>query len=372
MLVLGIETSCDESSAALVEDGIHILSNVVASQVDLHKAFGGVVPEIAARAHVESIAPVLREALAPRDRAPDVVAVTAGPGLVGSLLVGLCAAKALAWSWDVPLVAVNHLEAHLFAPVLEGTLPETPFLALVVSGGHTLLAEVRGIDDVEIIGRTLDDAVGEAYDKVSKFLELGYPGGPVIDRIARQGNPRAVKFPRAMMRSGDYNFSLSGLKTAVIRYVTSASDRPGGAPPARDVAASFQAAALEVLVKKTIAAALDRGLRDVVIGGGVACNSALREWLGRECAREGLRLVHTSPALCTDNAAMVAAVGFMRFEAGHASGLDADVYPNLKLGEPMPDSRARGTARAAAPARGGGPHRGQTEGGGPGSGAGRR
>jgi len=336
MLVLGIETSCDESAASLVADGTTTLSSVVASQIDLHSAYGGVVPEIAARAHVKAIAPVISEALAVSDERPGVVAVTAGPGLVGSLIVGVSAAKALAWSWGVPLVAVNHLEAHVYAPVLEGLLPEHPFLALVVSGGHTLLAEVRGPDDIEIIGQTLDDAVGEAYDKVAKFLGLGYPGGPVIDSLSRQGNPRAVAFPRAMLASGDYNFSLSGLKTAVIRYVAKLEAEGAEPPPASDIAASFQAAALDVLVKKTVAAALDRGLSNVVAGGGVACNTALRDQLARECDRKGITLAYTSPALCTDNAAMVAAIGTVKYEAGHTSGLDADVYPNLRLGEPMP------------------------------------
>lgn len=335
MLVLGIETSCDESAASLVADGERIVSSVVASQVDLHRAYGGVVPEIAARAHVEAIAPVLAEALK-QGGIPDLVAFTAGPGLVGSLVVGVSAAKALAWSWGVPMVAVNHVEAHVFAPMLEGNLPRYPFLALVVSGGHTLLAEVGGPQEFEVIGQTLDDAVGEAYDKVAKFLGLSYPGGPVIDRLARKGNAGAVRFPRAMMHSGDYNFSLSGLKTAVIRYMAKLDSEGEAPPPVADIAASFQVAALEPLVRKTVAAALDRGLCDVVVGGGVACNSLLREWLASECDAEGLRLVCTSPALCTDNGAMVAAAGFLKYGAGNSSELDTDVYPNLRLGQPIP------------------------------------
>jgi len=338
VLVLGIETSCDESSASLVVDGKRVLSNVVASQIDLHKAYGGVVPEIAARAHVESIAPVLAEALAATEERPELLAVTAGPGLVGSLVVGVSAAKAIAWSWGIPMVAVNHLEAHLFAPALEGSLPEMPFLALVVSGGHTLLAQVSSLDDIEVLGQTRDDAVGEAYDKVANFLGLGYPGGPIIDSLAAEGDPRAIDFPRAMLHSGDYDFSLSGLKTAVIRYMARQQSEGKEPPSVADVAASFQAAALEVLVRKTVAAARDRGLADVVIGGGVACNSSLREQLARACDTEGLRLAYTSVGLCTDNAAMVAAVGFMRYQSGQRSGLDADVYPNLRLGEQMPGS----------------------------------
>ncbi len=338
MLLLGIETSCDESAAALVEDGTRVLSSVVASQVDLHGSYGGVVPEIAARAHVESIVPVVAEALRASGDAPDAVAVTVGPGLVGSLVVGLSCAKALAWSWGVPLVAVNHLEAHAFAPALEDSLPDTPFLALVVSGGHTLLAEVRALDDIEVLGETRDDAVGEAYDKVSKFLGLGYPGGPVLDRLAAKGNPRAVDLPRAMMHSGDYDFSMSGLKTAVIRYIARLEAEGREPPPPEDLAASFQAAVVEVLVGKTVRAALDRGLRHVVIGGGVACNSGLRSALGAACGREGLVLVGTSGSLCTDNAAMVAAAGYMRYVAGQFSGLDTDVHPNLRLGEPIPQA----------------------------------
>ena len=336
MLVLGIETSCDESSAALVRDGDEVLSNVVASQVDLHSEYGGVVPEIAARAHVEAIVPVLTEALSAAGR-PELVAVTVGPGLVGSLVVGIAVAKGLAWSWGVPIVAVNHVEAHAFAPALEGGVPPYPFLALVVSGGHTLLAEVGGIDDMEIIGQTLDDALGEAYDKVAKYLGLGYPGGPVIDRLSSGGDSRAVDFPRPMISSGDLNFSLSGLKTAVIRYMMKQS--AGVEPPAiPDVAASFQAAALDVVVRKTLAAAGQRGLRDLVLGGGVACNTMLRARLGEACAEEGLNLVLPSPVLCTDNAAMVAALGYRRFEAGHRCGLEQDVFPNLRMGEPIPGS----------------------------------
>ncbi|MCG2796157.1 MAG: tRNA (adenosine(37)-N6)-threonylcarbamoyltransferase complex transferase subunit TsaD [Actinomycetia bacterium] len=331
MLVLGIETSCDESAAALVEGGSKMLSNVVASQVDIHREYGGVVPEIAARAHVDEIVPVLGEALA-GDARPDLVAVTVGPGLVGSLLVGVSVAKGLSWSWGIPMVAVNHVEAHAYAPVLEGRMPRYPFLALVVSGGHTLLAEINGVDDIEILGQTLDDALGEAYDKVARHLGLGYPGGPVIDEMSLEGDPSACEFPRPMMGSGDYNFSLSGLKTAVIRFTAAARGR-GDDPPAEDVAASFQAAALEVVVHKTVRAARDRGLQDVVMGGGVACNRALRLMLGEACEEEGLELVYPSPGLCTDNAAMIAALGYLRYQAGHRAGLETDVYPNLRMGQ---------------------------------------
>lgn len=335
MLVLGIETSCDESSAALVRDGEQILSNVVASQVDLHREYGGIVPEIAARAHVEAMIPVLKESLSVSGERPRAVAVTVGPGLVGSLVVGVTVAKGLAWSWGIPVVGVNHVEAHAYAAALEGKLPGYPFLALVVSGGHTLLAELRGVDDVEILGETVDDALGEAYDKVSKYLRLGYPGGPVIDRLARGGNARAVEFPRPMAGSGDLNFSYSGLKTAVIRYTMKAG---AGAPPVADILASFQAAALEVVVKKTVNAALERGLRQVVMGGGVACNSELRSRLQKACQAEGLKLYCPPGALCTDNAAVVAALGHRLYQAGYRSGMEQDVHPNLRLGHPIPGS----------------------------------
>lgn len=335
MIVLGIETSCDESSASLVRDGTQMLSNIVASQVDLHARYGGVVPEIAARAHVEAMAPVVEEALRPLGGKPDAVAVTAGPGLVGSLIVGVCAAKALAWAWDVPLVAVNHVEAHAFAPLLEGMPLEYPFLALLVSGGHTLLARVESFESIEVIGQTLDDALGEAYDKVAKFLGLGYPGGPVIDRLSKEGNERAVRFPRAMMGSGDHNFSMSGLKTAVIRHIE-ADAAQGKRHTDADLSASFQAAALEVVVTKTVNAALELGLSRVVAGGGVACNSELRSRLERECEENGLGLTLASPGLCTDNAAMVAALGYLRYKGGYRSGLDLDVYPKLSPGQPIP------------------------------------
>ncbi len=336
MLVLGVETSCDETSAALVAGGLEVLTNVVASQVDLHGAYGGVVPEIAARAHVEAIAPVLAEALDGRPGPPGLVAVTAGPGLVGSLVVGVAAAKALAWAWEVPLVAVNHLEAHIFATTCEGRLPGFPFLACVVSGGHTLLAEVRGVDDIEVLGQTLDDALGEAYDKVAKFLGLGYPGGPAIDDLSERGDPRAVAFPRAMIGSGDLNFSFSGLKTAVIRYVAKVKESGGSMPSTGDLVASFQAAALEVVVRKTVQAARERGLGSVVMGGGVACNRLLRRWMEEACREEGLETVFPSSSLCTDNAAMVAAAGYLKYHAGFYAGLELEADPSLRPGAPIP------------------------------------
>ncbi|MDD5447838.1 MAG: tRNA (adenosine(37)-N6)-threonylcarbamoyltransferase complex transferase subunit TsaD [Actinomycetota bacterium] len=336
MIVLGIETSCDETSVSLVEGGCNVISNVVASQIDLHRHYGGVVPEIASRAHLEAMIPVLREATSEfGGEKPDAIAVTVGPGLVGSLAVGVSFAKGLSWSWKLPMVGVNHVEAHTYAPMLEGKLPPFPFLALVVSGGHTLLALIPSVGRMEIVGETQDDALGEAFDKVSIYLGTGYPGGPVIDALSREGNPAKVRFPRPMKGSGNYNFSFSGLKTAVIRYVEKASSRdelPGNA----DIAASFQEAALEVVVEKTVHAAAELGIGHVVAAGGVACNKRLRDWLEERCGGEGIEVIFPSPQYCTDNAAMVAGLGFLLLEKGITTGLGVDVFPGLKPGEPVP------------------------------------
>lgn len=331
MLVLGIETSCDECSASLVDENARVITNIVSSQVKLHEKYGGIVPEIAARAHVETVIPVISSALCD-GYMPDLVSVTAGPGLVGSLLVGVSAAKALAWGFGIPLVAVNHVEAHAISPVCEGNLPDFPYLALVISGGHTELLFFHSVDEIEIIGQTVDDAAGEAYDKVAKFLGLGYPGGPIIDKLSEQGDSAAIDFPRAMMSSLDYNFSFSGLKTAVIRYVER-SKMEGDMPRVEDIVSSFQAAALEVVVSKTVRAALKTGVRAVVAGGGVACNRTLRRMLLSQCERNGIEMIVSSPQYCTDNGAMVAALGLMRYEKGYRSGLDLDVYPSLRVGK---------------------------------------
>lgn len=346
MLILGVETSCDECSASIVRDGNEVLTNVVASQVDLHREYGGVVPEIAARAHVEAIIPVLDQALRGDGLAPDLIAVTVGPGLVGSLVVGVSVAKSLAWGWGVPLIGVNHVEAHLIAPVLEKKSLEFPFVGLVVSGGHTLLADVTEFDCMSIIGETLDDAVGEAYDKVSNFLGLGYPGGPVIDRISKNGDPNAVFFPRPMMKSGDCNFSMSGLKTAVVRYVEK-TEVCGKSPredphEVADVAASFQAAACEVIVEKTIRAVRLLKRTRVMAGGGVICNSELRRMLTEACRREGVELFLPSPVFCTDNAAMIASLGYYLFKKGYRCGNEIDVYPSLRVGETIPGCKKTG------------------------------
>ncbi|MBW3642152.1 MAG: tRNA (adenosine(37)-N6)-threonylcarbamoyltransferase complex transferase subunit TsaD [Actinobacteria bacterium] len=327
-VLLGIETSCDETAAAVVAGGLDVRSSVVSSQVDLHARFGGVVPEIASRAHVELLGPVVAEALVESGVEGDdidAVAATVGPGLVGSLLVGLAAAKALALVWGVPFVGVNHLEAHLYAAFIDEPELEPPMVALLVSGGHTLLVAVEGHGRYRTLGSTIDDAAGEAFDKVARFLGLGYPGGPVIDRVALAGDPTAMDFPRAMLDQG-YDFSFSGLKTAVVSHVRRHPD-----VATEDVAASFQQAVIDVLVAKTRKAAHDTGVSRVCVGGGVAANSLLRERLLDVCARDGLQCYLPSRSMCTDNAAMVAAAGWWRLQTDGPSPLDAGAQPNLRL-----------------------------------------
>ena len=326
-LVLGIETSCDETAAAIVADGVAILSSVVSSQVDLHARFGGVVPEIASRAHVELLTPVTAEALVEGGITDgvDAVAATVGPGLAGALLIGVSAAKAMAMVWDVPFVAVNHMEAHLYANLLEEPDLKPPLVALLVSGGHTMLVDMKDHGRYRVLGSTVDDAAGEAFDKVARFLGLTYPGGPAIQEAAYSGDPEAIPFPRAMMDDG-YDFSFSGLKTAVINYVRK---NPDVSTP--DVAASFQAAVVDVLVTKAVRAASASGAESLCLGGGVAANVLLRKRTAEECAKLGLRAVLPSLAMCTDNAAMVAAAGWWRLQADGPSPLDVGVSPNLQL-----------------------------------------
>ncbi len=333
MRVLGIETSCDETAVAVVDDGLTVRSNVLSSQHEIHDRFGGVVPELASRAHVERLTPIMDAALAEADatwRDVDAVAVTRGPGLAGSLLVGIATAKAVALALDVPFVAVNHLEGHIYANFLEHGRVEPPYVTLLVSGGHTMLVHVREEHRYEVLGQTLDDAAGEAFDKVARFLGLGFPGGPELDRLARKGNPDAVAFPRAMATSGDFDFSLSGLKTAVIRHVRAAREA-GGETSLEDLAASFQEAVVDVQVQKTLEAADATGVRTVLLGGGVVANSRLRERISAEAERRGVAVLYPSPALCTDNAAMIASAGFFRLERGERSELETTVEPGLAL-----------------------------------------
>jgi N6-L-threonylcarbamoyladenine synthase len=325
-IVLGIETSCDETAVALVEDGQRVLASVVSSQIDLHAAYGGVVPEIASRAHLERIDVVLGAALERSGVAPeriDAVAATAGPGLIGALLVGVGTGKALAAAWDVPYVAVHHLEAHLFASFLEAPDLEPPLVVLLVSGGHTLLIELEQLGRYRVLGGTLDDAAGEAFDKVARFLGLGYPGGPIIDRLARQGDPAAIAFPRAMLDEG-WDFSFSGLKTAVVNHVRKHPDVSDA-----DVAASFQEAVVDVLVSKALRAARATGATGACLGGGVAANARLRERFVAGCDAAGIRSFVPSRAYCTDNAAMIAAAGWWRLAHDGPSGLDSGASPNL-------------------------------------------
>lgn len=338
-LVLGIETSCDETAAAVLEDGRRLRSNVVASQVDLHAAYGGIVPELASRRHLEVILPVLDRALADAGVGlGDItaVAVTVGPGLVGSLLVGVSVAKAIAYSRRLPLIGVNHLEGHIFAAHLEYPALAAPFVALVVSGGHTHLYHVPAECCYRLLGRTRDDAAGEAFDKVAKLLGLGYPGGPAIEQAARGGDPQAIPFPRAVMSDGSLDFSFSGLKTAVAHYLKDArqkaADRVFPDPQElADVCASFQQAVLEMLTQRVMGAARDHAVGVVVVAGGVACNEALRRALKAEAEAEGIQLIVPTPALCTDNAAMVAAAGQARLRRGERAGWNLNAVANLPL-----------------------------------------
>ena len=333
MITLGIETSCDETAVAVVEDTFTLRANLLARQEHLHERYGGVVPEVAARAHVESLNPLLDKALADagvRFGDLDGVAVTVGPGLVGALLVGMAAAKAVALASDIPLIGVNHLEGHIWANFLVHGPPGPPAVALVVSGGHTMLVHVPEPHRYDVLGQTLDDAAGEAFDKVARLLGLGFPGGPALDALAGTGDPSAIRFPRAMQESDDLDFSMSGLKTAVLRYLR-AEQAAGRDVDRADVAASFQEAIVDVQVSKTIRAAKERNVGTVLLGGGVVANTRLRDRIAEAGEREGIGVLFPPLDLCTDNAAMIACAGAARLARGERSSLDTAADPNLRL-----------------------------------------
>lgn len=332
ILTMGIESSCDETSISLVKNGREVLSNIIMSQIKTHQKYGGVVPEIASREHLEAINYVIKEAL---DKAGkgfkdiDLIAVTKGPGLIGALLVGISAAKALALALDKPLIGVNHMEGHICANYLVHEDLKPPFISLVVSGGHTYLVDVKTYTDYEVIGQTRDDAAGESFDKVSRTLGLGYPGGPAIQKAAEKGNPDAIKFPRVIIDNKTYDFSFSGLKTAVLNYINSEKMADREINP-YDVAASFQAAVTDVLVEKTLRLLVEKGRDKLVLSGGVAANRALREGLEKSLPAH-LKLYYPSLDLCTDNAAMIASAGYFNFLEYGEDNLRLDVYPNLGL-----------------------------------------
>lgn len=333
MLILGIESSCDETSVAIVEDGSKIIVNLILSQMDLHRDFGGVVPELACRRHLEMINPLLETAISKAGigwKDIDAVAVTSGPGLVGAVLIGVAAAKALAYSLNKPLIGVNHLEGHIYANLLaEGAIPY-PAMVLLVSGGHTSLILAKGHGDYQLIGQTKDDAAGEAYDKIARMLNLGFPGGPVVDKAAQKGDRNAISFPRAMMENkSNFDFSFSGLKTAVIYYLR--SDK-GKNAKIEDISACFQEAVVDVLVTKTIRAAKKFNTPHILMGGGVACNSRLREEMEIRGNKEGIKVHVPSPVLCTDNAAMIASAGYYMYRQGKVSDMSLDAVPIMKIG----------------------------------------
>ena len=335
VLILAIESSCDETAAAVVKNGREVLSNVINTQIAIHTEYGGVVPEIASRKHIENINPVIKKALTDAGVTLDdidAIGVTYGPGLVGALLVGVAEAKAIAFAKNKPLVGVHHIEGHISANYVENKELEPPFVALVVSGGHTHLVKVNDYGEYEIIGRTRDDAAGEAFDKVARAIGLGYPGGPKIDKLAKEGNPEAIEFPRAHVDDAPYDFSFSGIKSAVLNYINSANMQ-GKEINRADVAASFQKAVVDALVSRAVKLAKECGMDKLAIAGGVASKSALRAAVQEECAKNNIRFYSPSPVLCTDNAAMIGAAAYYEYIKGVRHGYDLNAVPNLKLGE---------------------------------------
>ncbi len=335
ILILAIESSCDETAAAVVKNGREVLSNVISSQIALHTLYGGVVPEIASRKHIEKINQVIQEALDQAGVTLDdltAIAVTYGPGLVGALLVGVAEAKAISYAKKLPLIGVHHIEGHISANYIENRDLEPPFLCLVVSGGHTHLVKVADYGTYEILGRTRDDAAGEAFDKVARAIGLGYPGGPKIEKVSKEGNPEAMTFPRAKISDNVYDFSFSGVKSAVLNYINSCKMKDIPVVQA-DVAASFQKAVTDVLIEHAMRAVEETGMKKLAIAGGVASNSALREGMREACLKKGVEFYHPSPILCTDNAAMIGAAAYYEYLAGTRHGWDLNAVPNLKLGE---------------------------------------
>lgn len=334
-LILGIESSCDETAAAVVKNGREVLSNVISSQIELHAEYGGVVPEIASRKHIEQINQVIETALvqAKTDlKELSAIAVTYGPGLVGPLLVGVSAAKAVSFATGIPLIGVHHIEGHISANFIENKGLEPPFVCLVASGGHSHLVVVKDYGVYDLIGQTRDDAAGEAFDKVARAIGLGYPGGPKIDRLSKEGNPDAIPFPRAKVEGSEYDFSFSGLKSAVLNYLNACRMREETVNAA-DVAASFQKAVVDVLTEHSLKAVEAYGYDKFAIAGGVAANSFLREAFEKECEKRGISFYRPSPIFCTDNGAMIAVAGYYEYEKGVRSGYDLNAVPNLKLGE---------------------------------------
>lgn len=334
-LILAIESSCDETAASVVKNGRTILSNVISSQIELHKLYGGVVPEIASRKHIEKINQVIEEALEEAEVTLDdldAVGVTYGPGLVGALLVGVAEAKAISYAKKLALVGVHHIEGHVSANYIEHPDLEPPFMCLIVSGGHTHLVIVKDYGEFEILGRTRDDAAGEAFDKVARAIGLGYPGGPKIDKLAKEGNAEAIQFPKAKLESGPYDFSFSGVKSAVLNYINKCKMQ-GEEFDRADLAASFQKAVVDTLVEKAVKAAKEYHMDKLAIAGGVASNSALRGAMENACKKESIQFYYPSPIFCTDNAAMIGVAAYYEYQKGTRHGLDLNAVPNLKLGE---------------------------------------